>query len=303
MNKIERSIILAAVCSGLLAACGGGDDADSTSQPSSGTLNIGVTDAPVDSAAAVVVKFTAIEVQPENGNAITFDINPARSIDVLALAGGKKAAILENQSLAAGRYEWIRLHIVAEQNAQDGSYIDLTTGERYPLFIPSGSETGLKLVRGFTVSVGGNTDFTIDFDLRKSVIAPPGQAPNYFLKPALRIVDNLQVGSIAGSVAQSLIPTGCAPFVYIFSGSDVTPDDMDATAASDANPSISVPAQFDAASAEYRYTASFLEAGAYTVSFTCDGDIDTPEADQTLVFTGTTNVTVTANQTSTVNFQ
>lgn len=305
MNKLQRSILITAVsvCTGALTACGGGDGSAFTDPAQSGTLSVGITDAPVDSASAVVVKFTAVEVQPENGSPIRFDIEPARSIDVLALAGGKSAAILESRSVPAGRYEWIRLHIAAEQNAQDGSYIDLTNGERYPLFIPSGSETGLKLVQGFNVSANGNSQFTIDFDLRKSVIAPPGQEPNYFLKPALRIVDNLQVGAIGGSVSQSLVPADCAPFVYVFMSADVTPDDMNSAAPAEQNPLVSVRVKLDEASGEFRYIASFLEAGAYTVSFTCDGDIDTPEGDEALDFVGTTNVAVTAGQTATVDFQ
>jgi hypothetical protein len=76
----------------------------------------------------------------------------------------------------AGRYQSIRLLIEAQQN-QPSSYIDFASGARYPLYVPSGSESGLKLIRGFTVAAGSNSNFTIDFDLRKSVIAPPGQAP------------------------------------------------------------------------------------------------------------------------------
>jgi hypothetical protein len=197
--------------------------------------------------------------------------------------------------------QWIRLLIEAEQN-QVSSYIDLQTGERYPLFVPSGSETGLKLVRGFTVAAGGANHFIIDFDLRKSVVAPPGQAPNYFLKPALRLVDNLQVGTIAGVVASALVTEGCTPFVYAFEGADVMPDDLDAALAPDVDPLISVPVELDAASGEYRYRISFLEAAPYTLSFTCDGGTDTPEGNELLVFMGAFNATVVANQTTTVPF-
>jgi hypothetical protein len=42
--------------------------------------------------------------------------------------------------------------------------------------------------------------------------------------------------------------------------------------------------------------------GDYTASFTCNGAADTPEGEEVLVFAGTQNVTVTANQTTTIAF-
>jgi hypothetical protein len=82
----------------------------------------------------------------------------------------------------------------------------------------------------------------------------------------------------------------------------VVPDDLDADAAPDVDPLVSVPVRLDAASGEYRFRASFVEVGAYTASFTCDGDVDTPEGSEALVFAGTQNVNVSANQTTTISF-
>jgi hypothetical protein len=31
------------------------------------------------------------------------------------------------------------------------------------------------MIRGFTVGVGATTDLTVDFDVRKSIVEPPGQ--------------------------------------------------------------------------------------------------------------------------------
>jgi hypothetical protein len=283
----------------LLAGCGGGGS--DAGAPGNGQLTLGITDAPVDGATAVVVKFTAVELKPEDGAAFSIDLSPDPSIDLLALAGGSSRTLLDAHTVPAGRYEWVRLLIEAQQN-QPSSYIDLASGERFPLFVPSGSETGLKLIRGFTVAAGGITHFTIDFDLRKSVIAPPGQSPNYLLKPVLRIVDNLRVGTIAGTVAAALVPVDCTPQVYIFTGAGIVPDDLDSAAAPDVDPLISVPVNLDAASGEYRFRASFVETGDYTASFTCNGAADTPEGEEVLVFAGTRNVTVTANQTTTIAF-
>ena len=58
----------------------------------------------------------------------------------------------------------------------------------------------------------------------------------------------------------------------------------------------------DTTSGEYRFRAGFIEVGEYTASFTCNGASDTPEGEEVLVFTGTQNVTVSANQTTVIAF-
>jgi hypothetical protein len=66
------------------------------------------------------------------------------------------------------------------------------------------------------------------------------------------------------------------------------------------DPLVSAPVNLDTATGEYRFRAGFIEVGEYTASFTCDGASDTPEGEEVLVFTGTQNVTVNTNQTTTI---
>jgi hypothetical protein len=292
-------IAIAAVFAAFIVGCGGGEG--SAASAGTGRLSLGITDAPVDDASAVVVKFTAIELKPEGGNAITIPLDPAPSIDLLELAGGDSRDLLKDREVPAGRYEWVRLSIDAQQNTPT-SYIDLSDGQRFPLYVPSGSETGLKLIRGFTVAAGSTSAFTIDFDLRKSVIAPPGRAPNYILKPVLRVVDNLRVGSLAGTVAPALLLAGCTPQVYVFAGASVIPDDLDIAETPDVDPLVTAAVALDAASGEYRFRIGFLEAGDYTAAFTCDGALDMPEGEEPLVFVGTRNFAIVANQSTAISF-
>jgi hypothetical protein len=291
--------IASLVAAAVLVGCGGGSGSGAMLS-ANGTLGVFVTDAPVDGAANVVVKFTSVEVKPVGGTAMMFDLTPARSIDLLALQGGGSTALLDGVSLPVGNYEWVRLLVAAQQNVPD-SYIQLRSGQQYPLYIPSGSESGLKLTRGFMVAAGARTNFTVDFDLRHSVIAPPGQAPNYLLKPVLRIVDNLQVGTLTGSVPAALIPVGCTPFIYVFSGSNVVPDDMDLAPPPDVDPLVTVPVTLDNATGKFSFKVPFLEVGSYTAAFTCDGAKDTPEGEETLMFSPPVNVTVNSNQTVTLS--
>lgn len=171
-------------------------------QSTTGLFTLGVTDAPVDSASEVNVQFSGVEIKPANGNAILYTFDP-RTIDLLSLQGGASELLLENIELEAGQYNWIRLQVNAERNTEDSYLVD-ENGNRTSLWVPSGSSSGLKLNNSFVVTSGGTSDFTIDFDLRKSITNPVGQS-DYILKPRLRIVDNSEVGEISGTVDVDLI--------------------------------------------------------------------------------------------------
>jgi hypothetical protein len=280
-----------------LAACGGGGGSGEDSTLQTGTLNLRITDSPVTSAERVVVEFTGLEITRAGGaQPEVFDFAPRR-IDLLALDGGGSEILLSNVTLPAGEYESIRLKVNAGRNASD-SFIELDDGSLHPLFIPSGNQTGLKLIRGFTIGAGSTNNFTIDFDLRKSVVHPPGLGEPYLLKPVLRLVNNLEVGTIDGTVATALVVDGCVPSVYLYSGAGIVPDDL----GSPTPPLASTAVNLDTATGNYRFRLGFVPVGASTVAFTCAADEDTAEADEAIVFAVPLNATVTAGQTITVNF-
>jgi uncharacterized protein DUF4382 len=260
-----------------------------------GRLNLRITDSPVTAAKRVVVQFTGLEIKPSAAaEPEVFDFAP-RQIDLLALDGGGSEMLLADEMLPAGEYEWIRLKVNAGRDASD-SFIELDDGSIHPLFIPSGNQTGLKLIRGFTIGAGSTHDFTIDFDLRKSVVRPPGLGEPYLLKPVLRLVDNLEVGTVQGTVASALIVDGCVPAVYLYTGASIVPDDI----GSATPPLASTEVRLDEATGEYRYRLAFVPVGANTVAFTCDADIDAADVDDALTFAAPINVNVTG-QTTTVN--
>ncbi|MGA1874972.1 MAG: DUF4382 domain-containing protein [bacterium] len=273
-----------------LTGCGGEED-------STGLLSLGLTDAPLDGASRVMVQFTGIEIQPASGERLTYDFEESQQIDLLALNGGGRELLLESQLLPAGHYTWIRLKVKAEPGVLD-SYLEFADSNSvYSLYIPSGSETGLKLVRGFYVPAGGMADFTIDFDLRKSVHAPSDGNEDYFLRPTLRIVDNTEVGSIGGVISPALITNLNEPpcTVYIFEGIDVIPDDIDGV---DPEPITVAEVTYNEETEEYSYLAAFLNAGDYTIALTCraseDDPGDDPFLDDQISFGEPAQVTVTA---------
>ena len=294
MRLARVRVILLPLC---LAACGGGSSGGSQ-EDQFGTMTLRITDSPITEATAVVVEFTGVEIKAAEESAPeVFDFSTPRQINLLALSGGGSEILLEEKTLPAGHYEWIRLKVNAGLDASD-SYIELNDGSQHALFIPSGNETGLKLVSGFTVGAGGAVDYTIDFELRKSVIRPPGLGGPFLLKPALRLVDNLEVGTIAGMVAASIAAETCSPAVYVYSDPDRTPDDLGSAMA----PLVTGEVALHDASGEFRYSIGFVPAGVYTVALTCAAADDDPDADDELAFVGSQNATVTAGQTTTVDF-
>ena len=145
-----------------------------------------------------------------------------------------------------------------------------------------------------------------------------GQA--FLLKPALRMVDNLQVGAIGGVVDSSLVAAQCAssteaPYagnVYLFgpvpSNGTVVPDDHDGLE-DDSNGADAITSA-KVSKDDFSYTIGFVPVGNYVVAYTCDLDdaaldadaLPTPPETVRLTPTEGTAVTVTVNQTAVVNF-
>lgn len=269
----------------------GGDDNGCDDDANSGAPSGGTTSAPASATSTG-------DNDADDQGVLSFNFTTPQTIDLMQQQGGNSASLLNGVKLPVGNYAWIRLMV-----ASTGNTITLADGSVHPLVIPSGDESGLKLVHGFTVADGGVVDFTIDFDLRRSVILANGQ---YFLKPVLRLMNNLDVGRISGTVANTFLigstaitDPGCMPAAYIFSGANATPVDINPTSAS--QPVATAGVKLDDESGDYRFSAGFLAPGAYTVALVCASG-DNPATVDTLTFSPPKNVTVASDNTATVSF-
>lgn len=296
----------------MLAACGGGGG--DTASTGTGTVSIAVQDAPVDNADAVWISFSQIDLHgPDGTQSHTLDSDPNTegnqpyTVNLMDFQGSLSQPLLQDVTVTAGSYQWMRLYV--EEDAPEVLDADLEKtyiaidGAKHRLSIPSNAQTGLKLNRGFTVTDGGESDFTIEFDLRKSVHL---DANGYKLRPTLRIVDNLEGGHISGTVAET---TTAACAVYVYEGTGTTPDDMcydqnggDCADPHGVNPITS--ATVDCTSGTCLYETAKLAAGEYTLALNCSADLDTPDADEDLgeATWPVQSVTVNAGETTTVDF-
>lgn len=298
MTHLPRTLavgLLAALALGL-AACGGSSDPKDTT----GRISLGISDGPVHDADKVCVAFSEIEFK-SGADSFVETLGPT-SVNLLDFQGVNAAPLLINFELPAGDYQWMRLGVNAVLGGPGGtgddgtsvecqgddSYIVMDSGSVHNLYIPSGFQTGLKLVGGFTVPAGGSADFTAEFDLMKSVTAPRGLEPDVILRPTIRLVNNVEVGTLTGEVSSGLA-TGstlelpnCDASVYVFNDG-VMPNPMDSDPATDPDGLLDpiatamVNEQMNAMEQiEYHYTVGFLLAGNYEVAFTCDGTTFTP---------------------------
>jgi len=306
MNIISKRphIGLAAVTAIALAGCGSSGTGEQT-----GILNLSVSDGGIEDAAKVCIKFDGVELKKADEEApISIDLNAPVIVNLLANQGANSQPIT-NEQVPAGNYQWIRLMVDANRGndsgsadsdlttdeclADDGSYLITEKGMLYSLFIPSGGQSGLKLIKDITIPVNASANYTAEWDLGKSFIAPPGLTPDAIMKPVVKLVSNNEVGTLVGQVADALVESETcdaefAPKVYVFNDGippnpiDYPPEDPDAIFEPDPNDPVATglveQQEQDDGSMQYRYSIGFLLALDYEVAFTCDGLTFIPEA-------------------------
>jgi len=270
---LRGAVCLAAVL--IVSSCGGGD-------PSTSPLIVRLADGPVDDALAVVVAVEGVDFDD-----FKIEFSPPIQVNLLAYSDGRSVILLDWQKSMAWTYERLRLRIRAGLDGQD-SWIDTPTG-RHALWLPEANRGGLVLKRSFTVPDHGRADFTIDFDLRQSIIPPDEPGGPYVLDPVLRLVNTLKAGSIGGVVAGATAQApGCVPVVYAFAGR-VVPDDIDRIAP---DPVTEGTVKLDPGSGQFRYVLAHLPSGNYTVALTCQAHLDRPDRDDSAAMSFGTPVIV-----------
>lgn len=249
-NTILLLVALLAVAASAFG-CG-----NSTTRPASGTVRVSLTDAPADFDSVILVIREVAVHRAGAGNAGWTSFVPDSSrYDLLRLRNGVFAELGE-VLVDAGHYTQVRLVL------DPGSYV-VENGVRRDIVIPSGLQTGLKLVGEFDVAAGTSVDLGIDFDATRSFVETG--SGKLLLKPTVRV----EVMELTGAIRGSVQPSDPSSLVYAIAGTDTL-----AGAATGADGGFVLP---------------LLPAGAYTVA------IDAPAAyrDTSLAAVAVTNGQVT----------
>jgi len=303
---MKTKALLALTVPFFIAACG----SDSSSGGSkTGSLTVKLTDAPVDGAANVFVTVGGVSLNFNDAGWVDHNFDTPQKVDLLTLQGGETLTLFPQADVLAGSYQ-VRLNLHDDGDAATNEHylVENDSSAEQPLTIPSGSQTGLKLSSSIVVPANGSADYTIDFDVRRSVVLR-GNAQNnngYSLKPVLRLIDNTVADSISGVITDtdpSLFTTDCSDddplthnVVYVYEGTGVTPDDYGSAGTEAVT---TAPVQYNETSGEYSYVTAPLLAGEYTVALTCNADAEDVEADDELSFKAISTVTVTAGASDT----
>ena len=200
---------------GLIAALAGCGDHPTTAV-GTGTVRVQLTDDPA-SYDEVNLVVTEVSIrrgldEPESASedATEWEVLSAEpaTYDLLTLRNGVFTTLAVDQ-VPAGHYDQVRLKL------GDGSTV-VVDGVTHDLKVPSGMQSGYKLIGGFDVPADGSVEVAIDFDASRSVVHTG--ADTYLLKPTARLVvaPAVTTGSIRGAVD----PTDVAVSAYAISGGD-----------------------------------------------------------------------------------
>ncbi len=169
-----------------LVACSGSGD--------SGRMAIRLVDAPAD------VKQLELDIQkveingPDGWRTLS---EPKEIVDVMALKLGVSHT-LADQTLPAGTYGQLRL-VLGPRNT-----VVLDDGSVHDLKVPSGQQSGVKLVTHFVVAPGTTKDVYIDFLAARSIfVHEAGASEQYLLRPTVRAYDKLETGAITGRLVDA----------------------------------------------------------------------------------------------------
>jgi hypothetical protein len=253
-----RALLVLSLAATLAVAAGCSEKNNNPTGTAQGTIRMSVTDAtgPFDAVHLVV---DSVEVHGTGADTVGgWEVLRADSttFDLVQLQNGVMAPLATGM-VPAGTYHMIRLML------GPGSTV-VVNGVSHPLVIPSGLQSGLKLVTDFTVPAGGATDLVLDFNANQSVVETG--SGTFILNPVVRV----QVASQAGAIRGTVLPDSANADVWAITHGDSLAHTRTAT--------------------DGRFTLAALPVGTYTVAIH-------PHA-LGLRDTTVANVAVTATQTT-----
>ncbi|GLH68340.1 DUF4382 domain-containing protein [Geothrix edaphica] len=199
LNWRTSFLWLAGLGLSLLVACSGG----SSSGGGSGTMNVHLVDGPISGYQEINVNIQSVEIASGSGW-ITLG-TPNKTINLLNLVGGVDETLAAGATLPAGHYGQMRLVLGS------GNTVKLADGTVEPLKVPSGMQSGIKLIVNFDVAAGTTKDVWIDFDAAHSIqVVQAGMSGQYILRPTIWAFDKLVTGSIHGTLTDAATSAGIA---------------------------------------------------------------------------------------------
>jgi hypothetical protein len=188
----------------LFSGCG---SSSSDGGGGTGTVSLNLTDATINGVKAVYVTIEEVSVHKDGANGWEVIAEPNRTYNLLELVNGVREE-LGIAVLEAGHYTQLRMK-VGEQRDHGmntlsethpyGNYVIDNSDEYQELKIPSGYQTGVKVVCGFDINENQTTELILDFDASRSIVEA-GSSENLLLKPTIRVFELDEYSIIRGTV-------------------------------------------------------------------------------------------------------
>ncbi len=212
MKSSKSSGIIFLLCiSFFLFACDAGGGGSSSGEI--GTISMSLTDAMSNRFNAVYVTIDDVQVHTQgdsNGNDSWQSVsapNLPKTFNLYNLTNGVREEI-GLADLAIGLYTQMRLIIgtlpddsinqLSEAHPYANYVID-SDDDYQELKIPSGIQSGLKIVHGFAISKDQTTELILDFNAEKSVVIA-GDSGNWLIKPTIKVGSTDELSIIRGKV-------------------------------------------------------------------------------------------------------
>lgn len=147
-----------------------------------GSITVNLTDAPANYLKVNVdIQSVEVHVVPTSGSGQWQTLLTKSGVyDLLSLQNGIDTNIVTTNQLPAGKITQMRLILGSNNSVMDAS------GTVYPLTVPSGSKSGIKLPGPITVTANTSIQVLLDFDASKSVIQQG--SGDFQLKPVIQVI-------------------------------------------------------------------------------------------------------------------
>jgi hypothetical protein len=169
MNRTIKTMALMALGSLFIMGC--------KKEETEGRIMVRLTDAPA-AYQQVNVEILKVRVHMSNGSWTDLPTNSG-VYNLLSLQNGIDTTIVNTTQLPAGDITQMRLVLGSNNTLMADSVT-------YPLTVPSGSESGIKLVGGLSIPGNSTLNVLIDFDANQSIVQ--GGNGDYQLKPVIKVV-------------------------------------------------------------------------------------------------------------------
>jgi hypothetical protein len=93
------------------------------------------------------------------------------------------------------------INILSRKHPYANYFIDRRSGESIELKVPSGFQTGIKIVKGFDINDNQTTELILDFDAARSIVKA-GSSGKWLLKPTVKVLETKECSIISGNAGQ-----------------------------------------------------------------------------------------------------